>query len=176
LVEDAGYYWTLSRYIHLNPCNGGKPLVKDPESWSHSSFPGYARKSKRVDWIAYDQLHTYWNASVGGNDPGRAYRAYVKQGQNVPEDPFLKTRSGASYASGSLVEQGKRGQGTSRTNARETGEVPCSRLPAFFGISGTGSVSNLVRQAQTRHDQSRSWRAKATKVEHALKLNTQHKA
>jgi len=49
-------------------------------------------------------------------------------------------------------------------------------LGAFFGISGTGSVSNLVRQAQTRHDQSRSWKAKATNVEHDLNLNTQHKA
>ena len=26
LVEDAGYYWTLSRYIHLDPCHGSKPL------------------------------------------------------------------------------------------------------------------------------------------------------
>ena len=40
LVEDAGYYWTLSRYIHLNPCNLSKPLASDPESWPHSSFPG----------------------------------------------------------------------------------------------------------------------------------------
>jgi putative transposase len=88
LVEDAGYYWTLSRYMHLNPCNGGKPLASDPESWPHSSFPGYARNSKRVSWVAYDQLHTYWNASVGGKDPARAYRSYVKEGLVMPEDPF----------------------------------------------------------------------------------------
>ncbi len=49
LREDAGYYWTLSRYIHLNPCNGGRPLPADPETWTYSSFAGYARKSKRVD-------------------------------------------------------------------------------------------------------------------------------
>ena len=54
--------------------------------------------------------------------------------------------------------------------------VTLEELGGFFGISGTGSVSNLVRQAQTRYDQSRSWKAKATKVEHALKLNTQRKA
>jgi len=88
LVEDARYYWTLSRYIHLNPCHGSKPLASDPESWPHSSFPGYARKSKRVSWVAYDQLHTYWNASVGGKDPARAYRSYVKEGRITPEDPF----------------------------------------------------------------------------------------
>ncbi len=88
LVEDAGYYWTLSRYIHLNPCNGTRPLVTDPESWPNGSFAGYARKSKRVDWIAYDQLHTYCNASVGGKNPSAAYRRYVKAGLEVPDDPF----------------------------------------------------------------------------------------
>ena len=40
LVEDAGYYWTLSRYIHLNPCRGSNPLGADPESWPYSSFGG----------------------------------------------------------------------------------------------------------------------------------------
>jgi REP element-mobilizing transposase RayT len=90
LVEDAGHYWTLSRYIHLNPCNAVKPLAEDPESWPYSSFGGYARKSKRVDWIAYDQLHTYWNASVGGKDAAGAYRKYVKEGLHVREDPFKK--------------------------------------------------------------------------------------
>ena len=88
LVEDAGYNWTLSRYIHLNPCNGGKPLADNPESWPHSSFAGYARKSKRVDWVAYDQLHTYWSASVGGSDAARAYRRDIKDGLNFPENPF----------------------------------------------------------------------------------------
>jgi len=90
LVEDAGYYWTLSRYIHLNPCNGARPLASDPESWPHSSFGGYARKSKRVDWVQYDQLHTYWSASVGGKNPDRAYRQYVKEGLNFADDPFKK--------------------------------------------------------------------------------------
>ena len=90
VVEDAGYYWTLSRYIHLNPCNGGKPLVEAPEHWPHSSFPGYARTSKRLSWVAYDQLHTYWRAANGGTDADRAYRKYVRDGLNVPEDPFKR--------------------------------------------------------------------------------------
>lgn len=80
----------LSRYIHLNPCNGAKPLVSDPESWPHSSFGGYARRGKRVDWVQYDQLHTYWKASAGGKDPDRAYRRYVKEGLDFADDPFKK--------------------------------------------------------------------------------------
>ena len=88
LVEDAGYYWTLSRYIHLNPCQGSRPLAADPASWPHSSFAGYVRKRMRVDWIQYDRLHSYWNASVGGSDPSRAYRKFVVEGLGVTEDPF----------------------------------------------------------------------------------------
>ncbi len=56
LVEDAGYYWTLSRYIHLSPCNGGRPLVADPEEWPYSrcGFTGVrpcVRCSQAIRWV-----------------------------------------------------------------------------------------------------------------------------
>ncbi|TWU48929.1 chromosomal replication initiation protein [Rubripirellula tenax] len=86
-VEDEGYYWNLSRYIHLNPCNGGKPLAESPEAYSHSSYSGYARKSRRVDWIAYDEHHRYWSGLNGGSDTASAYRRFVKSGMNCPNDP-----------------------------------------------------------------------------------------
>ncbi|MGB7328963.1 MAG: transposase [Rubripirellula sp.] len=85
-VEDEGYYWNLSRYIHLNPCNGGKPLAESPEAYPHSSYPGYARKSRRVDWIAYDEHHRYWNGLNGGANAASAYRKFVKAGLNCPGD------------------------------------------------------------------------------------------
>ncbi len=223
LVEDAGYYWTLSRYIHLNPCNGSKPLVADPESWPHSSFPGYARKSKRVSWIAYDQLHTYWNASVGGKDPARAYRAYVKQGLITPENPFQHDLREWVFGSEDFLRRmvglaaetrRQRHQSTSRrlrsvsveevlaATASQHGVQPsqyaafrsqaagrdmaawmCRRwtgatlvgLGPYFGLTGTDSVSNLVRRAEKRHKQSASWRRKAEQVEATLGLNTEHK-
>ena len=49
LVEDASYYWTLSRYIHLNPCVGKRPLCVKPDAWLHSSYAGYARNER--GWI-----------------------------------------------------------------------------------------------------------------------------
>ena len=87
-VEDEGYYWRLSRYIHLNPCNGAKPLVESPERYPHSSFAGYVRKTRRVEWIDYDQHHRYWAARNGG-DPESAYRQYVKAGIHDPVDPTV---------------------------------------------------------------------------------------
>ena len=34
LVEDETYFWSLSRYIHLNPCSGKRPLVDKPDRWN----------------------------------------------------------------------------------------------------------------------------------------------
>ena len=39
MIEDESYYWTVSRYVHLNPVRAG--LVRRPEQWEWSSYPGY---------------------------------------------------------------------------------------------------------------------------------------
>ena len=65
MVADAGYFWSLSRYIHLNPCSRARPLATTPDGWKHSSYSGYARNSERVDWIHDDELHTYWEGTKG---------------------------------------------------------------------------------------------------------------
>ena len=223
LVEDAGYYWSLSRYIHLNPCNGAKPLAPDPESWPHSSFGGYARKSKRVDWVQYDQLHTYWSASAGGKNPDRAYRQYVKEGLNFADDPFKKELREWVFGSEDFLRRmvelaegnsEQRHQSTSRrlravsvaeivdATARAHAVDPsqyaqfrcqaagrdmaawlCRRwtgatlqeLGPCFGLTGSGSVSNLVRRAEQRR-KSKAWTMRQHEIEQSLSLNIQHKA
>lgn len=67
LVEDESYYWNLSRYIHLNPCVGKKPLVDKPEAYLYSSLQGYYRQSQQLDWIAYDDTRA-WSGQHGGKD------------------------------------------------------------------------------------------------------------
>jgi putative transposase len=89
-VEDEGYYWNLSRYIHLNPCEGSNPLAKRPEDYRHSNYGGYARKSRQVDWVAYADHHRYWAGLHGGKDPVAAYRKFVKEGLANPPDPKLE--------------------------------------------------------------------------------------
>jgi putative transposase len=58
MVEDESYYWTLSRYIHLNPVRPG--LVKRPEQWAWSSYPGYRDPRRAQNWVAHDQLWRAW--------------------------------------------------------------------------------------------------------------------
>jgi REP element-mobilizing transposase RayT len=65
MIEDESYYWTVSRYIHLNPVRAG--LVQRPEQWAWSSYPGYRDARPAQSWIAHDQLLAAWqgNKAVG---------------------------------------------------------------------------------------------------------------
>ena len=80
LVEDASYYWTLSRYIHLNSCVGKRPLCEKPDAWKHSSYAGYARKRERLDFVDYAALLEAWTGEFGGRAAAAAYRRFVSQG------------------------------------------------------------------------------------------------
>ena len=51
-----------------------------------------------------------------------------------------------------------------------------AELGPSFGLSGTDSVSNLVRRAEKRHNASPKWRRISRQIEASLDLNTEHKA
>ena len=72
MIEDERYYWTVSRYVHLNPVRAG--LVKRPEQWAWSSYPGYAHRGRRLEWVAYDELLVSWEGEFGGSDAAATYR------------------------------------------------------------------------------------------------------
>jgi len=58
---------------------------------------------------------------------------------------------------------------------RWTGATLRELGPAFV-LTGTDSVSNLVRRAHQQSRRSASWRKMASKIETSLHLNTEHKA
>ena len=39
MIEDGSDYWTVSRYIPLNPVRAR--LAARPDQWEFSSYPGY---------------------------------------------------------------------------------------------------------------------------------------
>ncbi|HMP78096.1 MAG TPA: transposase [Pirellulaceae bacterium] len=90
-VEDSSYFWPLSRYIHLNPCVGQKPLVEKAEAWIHSSYGHYIDRRRRQDWLASDLLLDSWQAEYGGPNPVSAYRRYVEQELEVRSGNPLKS-------------------------------------------------------------------------------------
>jgi REP element-mobilizing transposase RayT len=95
LIEDESYFWTVSRYVHLNPVRGKRPLIAHPADWPWSSYPGYAHRGHRVDWVAYRSVLAAWQGEMGGTGPEAAYRRFVEAGlSRPPEDPFLQAVGG----------------------------------------------------------------------------------
>jgi hypothetical protein len=86
-VDRSG--WIIAFCWMPNPGNGSKPLAETPEAYRHSSYGGFARRSRQVDWIAYEDHHRYWAGLHGGKDPAAAYRKFVKEGLANPPDPKL---------------------------------------------------------------------------------------
>ena len=84
------YFWPLSRYIHLNPCVGKKPLVQRPQDWQYSSYRSCICKRDACDWLANDLLSSSWRSEFGG-DPTTGYRHYVERELGVFQDKPLET-------------------------------------------------------------------------------------
>ena len=123
LIEDESYFWTVSRYIHLNPVRGKRPLADHPRDWPWSSYPGYDRR-RRVGWVAYEALHSAWRGESGGNDPEAAYRRFVEQGlARAPANPFQSAAHGWLLGSETFIERMR----SLLSEPRNQDEVPAAR-------------------------------------------------
>ncbi len=108
LVEDESYLWTVTRYVHLNPVRAG--LVEHPTAWNWSSYVGYVRDRRRLEWVAYDELLAAWAGEFGGSgsQPATAYRRYVMAGlSQSPESPWVEAYHGWILGSQKFVDRVK---------------------------------------------------------------------
>jgi REP element-mobilizing transposase RayT len=105
MIEDESYYWTVSRYIHLNPVRAR--LVARPEQWEWSSYPGYRAPRLRQDWVAHDALLAAWRGEYGGGRGGAAaYVRFVEAGlAEPPASPFREAFGGWVLGSGRFVDE-----------------------------------------------------------------------
>ena len=140
LVEAETYFWSVSRYIHLNPVRGKSPLVSHPREWRWSSYPGYGSRRARFDWVAYDVVYAAWQGDVGGRDPENAYRRYVERGlTEPPENPFRDAIHGWLLGSLAFVDKIRAGLARpSRTRA-------CPQLAGFRPLISAGFIPQWLR-------------------------------
>ena len=104
MVEDETYLWAVTRYLHLNPVRGR--LVEHPAEWAWSSYPGYAHRGRRLEWVAHDELLASWGGASGGRDPAAAYRRYVTAGlSEPPESPWTEAYHGWILGSRAFVDR-----------------------------------------------------------------------
>jgi putative transposase len=81
-------------------------LVVEPGSWRWSSYPGYARRTQRLGWVAYDDLMASWTGAFGGSDPAVSYRRYVSAGlSDPPESPWSEAHHGWLLGSRAFIDR-----------------------------------------------------------------------
>jgi putative transposase len=104
LVEDETYLWPVTRYVHLNPVRTG--VVEYPADWAWSSYPGYAHRGRRLEWVAYDAVLASRTGASGGQNPERAYRRYVMAALlEPPESPWKEAHHGWVLGSAAFIER-----------------------------------------------------------------------
>jgi REP element-mobilizing transposase RayT len=102
MIEDESYYWTVSRYLHLNPVRAG--LVARPDLWPWSSYPGYIDTALRHPWVAYEALLGAFDGQWGGNNPAASYARFVEGGVAAPPvSPFREAFDGWVLGSDNFV-------------------------------------------------------------------------
>lgn len=95
LIEKDPYLLVLSRYIHLNPIRGkaweGKGIKQRWEylkTYPWSSLTGYIARNKRIDWIKYNMILSYFKGQVS------EYKKYVMAGlESDISNPFDDVRN-----------------------------------------------------------------------------------
>jgi len=137
LVEDESYFWTLSRYLHLNPVRGKRPLVAHPRDWPWSSYPGFCSKAKQVDWIEYDGVLNAWQAEMGGSNSERAYRKFVESGiEQPPENPLKAALEGWLLGSEEFLKRMKK----LLSKPKQMDQVPKARKLSSLNASDVISI------------------------------------
>ena len=93
LVQEEGYFLTLSRYIHLNPVRAG--LVACPGLWRWGSCPGYYRKRDALPWIDYETVFGEYSNQVA--HCRRRYRLDLEAELSAPTSgPMGEVRFGGT--------------------------------------------------------------------------------
>jgi putative transposase len=54
LVQEEGYGWTLSRYVHLNPVRAG--AAERPENYRWSSYRDYLNPKDSPAWLEWETV------------------------------------------------------------------------------------------------------------------------
>ena len=141
-----------SRYVHLNPVRAG--LVRRPEQWEWSSYPGYRDVRRAQPWVAHDTMLAARQGDHGGRDARSAYTRFVEAGlTDPPPAPFREAIGGWILGSERFVARLRNEAGPVLSNppipeARQLAGLDPKRVFAavaeFYGLDS----SSLSR----RHD------------------------
>lgn len=90
LIEKDRYLLSVSRYIHLNPVRAG--VVLRPEEYKWSSYRDYVGRETGRTWLAREWVLGQFSDNLP--EAKKLYRKFVKEGLEVPENPFQMLKAG----------------------------------------------------------------------------------
>ena len=88
VIDASNYLLQVSRYIHRNPVEMKKPLVKQLEEYPWSSYAAYLNEVRVPDWLNRDLVY----GELGSKRRFSAYRAYVAQGNDKETSRFYELK------------------------------------------------------------------------------------
>jgi putative transposase len=147
LVEGAGHWAELSRYVHLNPVRAG--LVKRPEDWFWSSYRCYRRPALRPEWLDCRTVLEEF-----GKDEKKAlaaYRKFLEEGLGRKLDnPVSKAAHGLVLGSDEFVK---------RVRKMFSGRAARSDVPGLGRLGrGADLEAAVARQARRVGADRSGWR------------------
>ena len=102
IIEEDGYFLEVSRYIHLNPVRAG--IVAAPEQYPWSSYPGYCRARRALEWITYSRV--LGSFSSNAVQTRRYYARFVGAGlADPPPSPFREAAGGLLLGSQRFIDR-----------------------------------------------------------------------
>ena len=125
LIEDESYFWTVSRYIHLNPVRGKRPLADHPARLALVELSGL-RDPAAARWMGGLRGFAFGLAWRVGRQrsPEAAYRRFVEQGlARAPANPFQSAAHGWLLGSETFIERMR----SLLSEPRNQDEVPAAR-------------------------------------------------
>ena len=154
VVEEQGYWSVLSRYIHLNPVRA--KLVEDPADYRWSSFPGYARRSRALEWVEYRRVL----ADHGPGDRATRRRRYARYvgvavGERL-EPPWAEALEGLVIGSSDFLERLRSSSGVERPDPERKGSRAMAARPSAEAMAEEAAealgVDSSAWAEGTRHD------------------------
>ncbi|MEE8320939.1 MAG: transposase [Gammaproteobacteria bacterium] len=140
LIDADSYLLQVSRYIHRNPIETKKPLVKRLEDYPWSSYRYCIRQAKAPEWLSLDAIR----AATNSPRPYQAYQAYVAKGTDEQTEQFYVRKALPGIWGGKQFIQ----------NAYEKGEIESAEISIRQAVErpSIGQVISQVAETFQCHE------------------------
>ena len=167
IVDEDAYLLSVSRYIHRNPIDTRRPLVRALRKYRWSSYPAYINQAPCPPWLFRDRIY----ATLGHRQRFVEYRNFVTLGPDEEMTRFYEKDNVAAVLGGRAFREGvaRRKQALDGRDIREVlQERPSLRViietvaTAFLvtprhitDFAGRGSRANFPRKVAMYYCQHR---------------------